>query len=218
MAEEEKEQTQEDDYEDDCEDEIARLEARILTLEEELERCGGESSPAVRWAGWILGTLVGATSLALIVVLLGGGLPGECDCDDEQQNAAAGEASQEQQQQAALERLLRQHSRDFQECFEGWASQHTEELRGGWSVLVRLEIEADPGGTVQEVDASGEGLPQQLGQCLEQRVRRWTFPGPGPYTMELPFAIEGEAGAEGATPAAGDAGSATDGSSATDAG
>jgi len=201
------ERFEEDDVEE--RDEVARLRERVRSLEAELEGRGGESSPVLRWAGWILGTLVGATSLALIVLILGGGLPGECECEERQ--TAPSEAQSQQQQQVALERLLRQHSSDFQDCFEGWASQHAEELRNGWSVLVRLEIEANDGGEVQRVSATGDGLPRPLGDCLEQRVGRWSFPGPGPYTMELPFAVDAE------QPAGSDAGASEDGSPLRDA-
>lgn len=58
-------------------------------------------------------------------------------------------------------------------------------------MIVRLEVQAGVGGRVEEATASGDNLPGALGGCLERRVRTWTFPGEGPYTLELPFAVEG---------------------------
>lgn len=168
-------------------DEVAELEERIEQLEQRLARAGPELSPAARWTGWILGALAAATSLSLIVIILGGGWPRECDCPG---GGSAGTVDR-QGQEAAIDTLLRRNSSDFQDCFEAWASEHSNEIRPGWAVIVRIEVEADETGRVQRVEASGENLPEPLGECLQQRIGRWIFPGPGPFTMELPFTIEG---------------------------
>jgi len=185
MADDEKEP-----HDDTDDEEVEELRGRIAELEARLARQPQGFSPAARWAGWILGALVGATSLALIVVLLGGGFPRPCDCSEEQPGPP-GPGGAQHQQQAALERLLRQHTMDFQECFDSWATEHASDVRPGWNVIVRLEVQAGVGGRVHDARATGENLPQALGGCLERRVRTWTFPSEGPYTLELPFAVEG---------------------------
>ena len=169
-------------------DTVARLKARVAELESTLASQGVGFSPAARWAGWVLGALVGATSLALIVIVLGGGLTGPCDCPEASDEGGGGPTPE---QQAQLERLLRQHTGDFQACFNEWSTAHSAEVRPGWAVMVRLEIQAGAEGAVVAADASGEGLPEALGECLERRVRRWTFPAEGPYTLEIPFAVDG---------------------------
>jgi len=196
---------------DALDEEISELKAYIAELEEKLEGKRPELSSTARWASWILGGLVGATCLALIVMFLGGGYPEPCECP-ESGGGGGPSAQQQQQQQAALERLLRANSGDFQDCFESWASSRESEIPPGWAVIVRLEIAANDDGEVQNVDASGNNLPEFLGRCLEEKVQRWTFPGPGPFTMELPFAVEGGAPAprgSDAAPATGDGGPVT---------
>lgn len=191
MADDEKESFEnENDDEDGRDAEVERLRDRIDELELQLSQKREGLSPAARWGGWILGTLVGATSLALIVVMLGGGFPIPCECSEDH-DEQSGQGGGQQQHQAALERLFREHTMDFQECFDAWATAHASEVRPGWSVIVRLDVEAGVGGRVQEARASGENLPDALGGCLERRVRTWTFPAEGPYTLELPFAVEG---------------------------
>ena len=198
MAGDEKNESPDVDEPDDSDDsfeEINELKLRIAELEEELEKrsARSEPSPTARWAGWILGGLLGATSLAFIVIILGRGLPGECDCQDEASaQPNVGEVAEQQQQQAALENLLRRHMNDFQECFDSWHEEHGSEVQAGFSVIIRLEVEANEEGTVQNATASGDGLPESLGSCLEQRVRSWEFPGEGPYIMELPLDVEGD--------------------------
>ncbi len=181
---------------------IEQLEARVEELEALLEERNSEFSPAARWGGWLLGTFVGATTLALIVVLLGGGWSGECNCPEQ----AAFAGPDDQQQQQALDQLLRRNSSDFQQCFENWAGSNSEAVRPGWSVIVRLEIEATEEGRVQRIQVTGDDLPRPLGECLEQRVGRWTFPGAGPFTMELPFSVEGDDSDRPSGPSASDAG------------
>jgi hypothetical protein len=216
--EEEDDDEEDDDDEEEDDERVQRLRARVAELESRLAAGGAGYSPAARWAGWVLGALVAATSLALIVVLLGGGLTGPCDCPEGGDEGGGGGATPEQQ--AQLEQLLRQHAQDFQACFDEWSEAHTSEIRPGWAVMVRLDVRAGEGGAVADAAASGDGLPEALGRCLETRVRRWSFPAPGPYTLEIPFSVEGgvpERDAGGA-PADGGAGArASDARPAADA-
>jgi hypothetical protein len=182
--------------------EIAELKARVAELEAELgENLKNEGkkktelSPAASWAGWILGALVGATSLALIVVLLGGGLSlnqSPSAYTEDHLSPSGEDIAAEQRQQLITERLVREHVDDINGCLEAFASSHASEMVPGWSVVLRLDVQAGEGGRVDRVAASGENLPRELGACFEQRVRRWTFPAPGNYPIVLPFALEGQ--------------------------
>jgi hypothetical protein len=202
------------DVVDELEDEIARLEARIDELEEELlearTKSGGKGeaqgrSQAVTWAGWILGTLLGASSLALIVALLGGGFQRECNCPE---GAAAGVAGQQrptqmEQQHAALNQLIEQRSNELQGCFDSWATGNPE-ARPGRTINVAIEIEADDQQHVHHVSIRGNDVPESFSQCLELSVRQWRVPVTDRFVIEVPFQVApaplGDSGSSAAHP------------------
>lgn len=197
---------------DEAEEELEELRDRVEELELLLAEKRPEFSPAARWAGWILGGLVGAVSLALVVMMLGGGFPTECECD--QEAGEVPEANNEAELRQALMRLIQARGQELQQCFDDWATNNPEEARPGRVILISLLVEANEEGVVQEATVTGRDVPEEFSSCLESRIRNWEFPTAGPIQLELPFAVEDNAGP---TPNKGtDAAPATDAASEPD--
>jgi hypothetical protein len=176
MAEPEKEITESD-----------ALVTRVAELEQALAQAQGAEQGQRRLWNWVVAVGATVTSLALIVVFLGGGSWGGGSW--EQGAIGPGANDWPEDEQNALSLLVEQRSGEFQRCFTEWAAE-AEAARPGWAVLAQLTVQADPAGQVQEVELQGEGLPPSLARCLEQQVRQWTFPRGGSFTFELPFAVE----------------------------
>ena len=193
MAEEETADQETEEPEE--EQEISKLEARIEELEAQLEAARDEREPsgAATWAGWILGTLVGATCLALIVAFLGGGLPGPCECPESaatDHHGAPAPGGDMEQQHAALNQFITEHSDDLQTCFDSWASSATG-IEPGTVINTLIEVDSDESRNVTSVEIRGDDVPGSLRECLERTVRAWEVPIAGQFVLELPFEVRG---------------------------
>lgn len=193
MAEEENDDQETEEQEDQ---EISKLEARIEDLESQLEKARAEKepSPAATWAGWILGTLVGATCLALIVAYLGGGFPGRCECPETTPGATSGggaPSGEMEEQHDALNQFISEHSTDLQTCFDTWASS-ARDVPSGTVITAVIEVESDEERHVTNADVRGDDVPATLRACLESTVRAWQVPIAGQFVLELPFEVRGQ--------------------------
>lgn len=199
MAEEES-NAEEPEEQEDSSEEVAKLRAEVEELRAQLEaaRSGGQTSPTARWAGWILGTLVGATALAFIVAFLGGGLQRTRECPEAPAEPAPDGERELDRSHEALNRYISEHSGELQTCFESWASDSSE-ARPGLRIVAVIEVDVDESNTVTNVEVRGDDVPDTLSACLVRTVRAWRVPLAGQFVLELPFEVRG-GGSETARP------------------